>query len=493
MTEGSSLARVLLQRAQQQPKARFLFDTASGERLTYNDACGRVLGFGSQLHAAGVQPGDRVAILVENTWHWPVAFLGAAVAGAIAVPLNTRWAADELDTVLVDCDPVAIVVDQHCAPKVNSAWSDRLWPVERVAVDGRDDNIAWDESAVGGAITYTSGTTGAPKGVVLSHQAMVDSARTYAALFESASDMRTAISVPLFHNTGFIDGLGHAIVAGGSADLYRRFDPASLAARLSDGTYNFFIGVPTKYRRALDHLAAGAVVGGHRQWLAYGGAPMPPATARALRARLPDARLVNCYGMSEATSITHYLPHDMQEGNLDAVGIPVPGTRDRISETSELEIWSPTAMVGYWNRPEETAAKLRHGWLRTGDCATRSESGIVRITGRADDVINRGGEKISPYEVESVLCELPGVEEALVVGVPHRDLGEVPIALVVPVPNHILDDGQILAELRQRLADYKVPARIISIHRLPRNANGKVLRREAAALAARRSPKPHIS
>ena len=481
----SSLTETFLHQAGQRPGAPFLTDTASGQTLSYADTARRAAGVAQLLRRAGTGPGDRVVLLLENSWHWPVAFLGCALAGAIAVPFNTRWSPGEIRAALRDCAPALVITDDRCAPGLQqAAWEHGVLHAAGFPARGPSARLTLPEPGQVGAITYTSGTTGAAKGVMLTHRAMLHASETYAALFGSSPLLRTAVVVPLFHNTGFIDGLGHAIVAGGHVDLYRRFDPAEVARRITGGGYTYLIGAPTMYTRMLSVLEDVAVTPGLTPWLAYGGAAMPPATLRSLRARLPGARLVNCYGLSEATSITHYLPYDMCDGRLDAVGIPAPGTLDRLSDLGELEVNSPTVMAGYWNNPAATAARLHHGWLRTGDCARRSPDGVITITGRVDDLINRGGEKIAPYEVEAALGEIPGILEAVVVGLPDGDLGEIPVALVVAGGDApAVRQETIRRALAGRLADYKIPMRVFSVPELPKNAGGKILRARAAGLA----------
>ncbi len=480
---ANSLAEILLHHVTQQPQAPFVTDTATGISLTYAEASQRMTGLAQLLRRAGVLAGDRVALLLENSWHWPVAFLGAALADAIVVPLNTRWSAAELRSALTDCSPAAVVHDGRSAPAIDDLRDKTLLHVSDVPVQGRRDGILPKPDSVG-AITYTSGTSGRAKGVMLTHQAMLRASLTYAGLFNSSPMLRTAVVVPLFHNTGFIDGLGHAIVAGGHLDVYRRFNAEVIARRISEGAYSYLIGVPTMYTRMLNYFGRLGSARAVNPWLAYAGAVMPPATVRRLRELIPNARPVNCYGMSEATSITHYMPHDLCDGHPEAVGIPVPGTLDRISATGELEVNSPTVMVGYWNDPTSTAAKLNGDWLKTGDLASRSKEGLITIIGRADDLINRGGEKVAPYEVESALCELPGIIEAAVLPIPHDDLGEIPVALVVSEPGTALNQQDIRNRLSERLADYKIPQYVFTVTALPKNANGKVNRSEAIKLAS---------
>jgi long-chain acyl-CoA synthetase len=485
----SSLAEVFLHHVTQQPQAPFLTDPATATSLTYAETAQRAAALAHSLRRAGVQPGDRVALLVENSWHWPVAFLAAGLAGAIVVPFNTRWSATEIQHALRDCGPAVVLHDDASAGAIGVSATGAVRPAPRLSaadfpVDGPQTADLPDPASIG-AITYTSGTSGLAKGVMLTHDAMHRASLTYAALFNSGPRLRTAVVVPLFHNTGFIDGLGHALVAGGHLDVYRRFDARLIAARLGAGEYSYLIGVPTMYTRMLPHLQRGDGTAGPGPWLAYGGAAMPPATVRRLHELIPGARLVNCYGLSEATSITHYLPHDLAADRPDAVGMATPGTLDRISESGELEVSSPTVMAGYWNDPAATAARLDGGWLRTGDCARRSADGLITITGRTSDLINRGGEKIAPYEVESALCDISGIIEAVVVGLPHHDLGEIPVALVVCAAGTTVTQPEVRRRLRDRLADYKIPEQVLAVPALPRNASGKVVRMEALKLARR--------
>lgn len=471
-----TLVDALLYQAEEWPHSPFLHDVDSGTRLTYSQTAVRAGAFAALLARHRLEAGDRLAILLENRWEWVVAFLGCLWVGAVPVPLNTRWRRGEVSAALVDCEPALVLAEARHREAIPDQFRSRLLDA---------DDCRWDAPVVPpsvrsspdalGLITYTSGTTGTPKGVMLSQGSLFQSSACYAALFNSGRDLATAIAVPLFHNTGFIDALGHSIVAGGSVDVYRRFSPSAIAQRLAAGRYSFFIGVPTMYTR-LAAVLDGSTGEDADPWLAYGGGPMPNTTPARLRRIWPRARFVNCYGLSEATSITHYMPWRLAQGRWDAAGIPVPGTWDRIADTGELLIHSPTAMIGYWRREEETAARFVDGWLRTGDLAARDSDGFLRVFGRMDEVINRGGEKISPFEIESALCELAEIMEASVVGLPHPELGQVPAALVVLRHGHRLDPQSVRARLSERLADYKVPVVFRAIDELPRNASGKVLR-----------------
>jgi long-chain acyl-CoA synthetase len=250
---------------------------------------------------------------------------------------------------------------------------------------------------------------------------------------------------------------------------------------LQDGTYSYFIGVPTMYHRIVEHLA-GTPACELAPALAFGGAPMPSQLIVRLHDQFPHSLLANCYGLSEATSITHI--NFVRPGHAATeVGVAVAGTLDRISVSGELLVRSPTTMLGYHRDPQATTAKFEEGWLRTGDLASRSEDGIVRVYGRVDDVINRGGEKVVPLEVEEVLCSHPSVVEAAVVGLADDEYGMIVAAAVVTRDPIAFADLDRFVEAS--LADYKRPARLVLVDHLPRNENGKVVASEVRDLVAR--------
>ncbi|HEY7625691.1 MAG TPA: fatty acid--CoA ligase family protein, partial [Ilumatobacteraceae bacterium] len=259
--------------------------------------------------------------------------------------------------------------------------------------------------------------------------------------------------------------------AGGSIAAHRRFRAERVAASLLNGDCTFFIGVPTMYQRIVDHLVD-APTTDIAPWLAFGGAPMSGHLIERLHHVFPRARLANCYGLSEATSITHINFVDA-DSSTTAVGVAVAGTLDRVSPLGELLVCSPTTMLGYFNDPATTAAKFDDGWLLTGDLAERGDDGVVHVYGRVDDVINRGGEKILPIEIEEALCAHPAIVDAAVVGVPDAEYGSVVAAAVVSAS--ALTAAEIAEFLESRLADHKLPARLITVAELPRNANGKIL------------------
>jgi acyl-CoA synthetase (AMP-forming)/AMP-acid ligase II len=432
-----------------------------------------------------VARGDRVAILADNSADWAVAYLAAIAHGAVAAPLNTRHAEGDLDRVLQDLDPAAIVGDPAYLSRLSGAHRRR--PVLSTGTDaaaGAGLSLDGSEArpAEVGVLCYTSGTTGEPRGVMIRNSSLVRNAAMFAHLFQSGPDSATAVVCPLFHNTGYNDGLAHMLLANGRVDVPRRFEPPAIARALTDGRYTFLIGVPTIYGRMLPLLEPAPPPAGSAPWFAYGGAPMPGPLAGRLAQVVPGARFVNVYGMSEATSMTHYLPWRPGPRDLTAIGVAVPGVRDRIAPGGELQVDTPTAMTGYWKNPVATREKFDGPWLRTVDLARVEADGLLRIVGRVDELINRGGEKIPPVEVESAIAAHPDVVEASVVGLPDRDLGEVVGAAVVARAGSVLDAAQLGRFLADRIADYKSPRKVRFVPALPRNPNGKVERDQVRRL-----------
>ncbi len=467
---------------------RLFTSDSSGVRLTYLEMADRVRALSAELDRLGAAKGQRIAVLAENSSAWIVAFLAAMASGLVAVPLATRLSTDELDVLLDDADPALVAVDTALVPAVGHHWAQRSVLISDAHLPAVEHGRAPTDGGAPACLTYTSGTTSRPKGVVLSNAAMTRSSETYASLFHSTPAMHTIIAVPLCHNTGFIDQLGHALVAGGSVEPHRRFQASAIADALQNGECSFFIGVPTMYHRILDHLVDDPPCE-RAPCLAFGGAPMPSQLIARLRLQFPQARLANCYGLSEATSITH-INFLRGESSTTAVGVVVAGTIDRISASGELLICSPTTMVGYHRDPKATEAKFADGWLRTGDLASRSDDGMVHVYGRVDEVINRGGEKVVPLEVEEALRKHPSIVEAAVVGLPDDEFGSIVAAAVVTSGStaSVDLDRDLDGFLDGSLADFKRPSHIVRVDQLPRNDNGKVIASEVRELILRARP-----
>ena len=471
---GSTLLACLLKWADVQPDSPCVRVSGTGVELSYQQVVSLVGQYSGTLSRHAVKPGDRVYLALENDWTWVVAMLACEAIGAIAVAGNTRLSEHETERMLRHCDPTVILADERQVSKIPPSMTPRVVDVHS-AHEGVSLDVTGQNPDSPSLLAYSSGTTGEPKAVLLTARSVARSSATYAELFESGTETTIPVAVPLFHNTGFVDCFGHALTSGGSVDIMRRFDGRAIAQGLATGAYTFFIGVPTMLHRIADTLGSD-YVSQRTPWLAYGGAVMTVPVAHQFLSNFPNAKMVNCYGLSEATSITHYLPHDRSEGCWDSIGIPIPGTRDLIIN-SELYVDSPTLMLGYWDGEHSVATPpaLRDGvWLTTRDLVSRGDDGMLRVVSRIDGLINRGGEKIAPYEVERVLAAFRGVTEAVVVGIPDPDLGSVPVAQVAVSDRATFDERALRTHLASELADYKIPVRIMVVDALPRNASGKV-------------------
>ena len=485
MATTETLPEFLLSWAEHAPQSIFIGEPERDRGYTYGEVARAIGRFRALLRRLGVLRGDRVALLADNSPTWVVAYLGTMTHGAVAAPLNTRHATGDLDRVLDHFTPTAIWADPAYLARLSPRHACRaIASTELDLTSGTAPSLDGSEARPGeiGILCSTSGTTGAPRGVMITNQSLVRSALTFALLFQSGPDSGTTILCPLFHNTGYNDGLGHMLLAGGRLDVPRRFEPETATRALAAEHYSFLIGVPTIYGRMLPRLEATPPRASWAPWFAYGGAPMPGPLATRLAEVVPGARLVNVYGMSEATSITHYQPWRPGPRDLTAIGLAVPGTRDRLAPDGELQVDTPTAMLGYWQDHQATQAKFDGPWLRSGDLARRGDDGLLRLVGRVDDLINRGGEKIAPLEVESAIGAHPDVMEASVVGLPDRDLGEIVGAAVVLRAGSGIDAANLGRFLAERIADYKSPGRLRFLPALPRNPNGKVLREEVRRL-----------
>jgi long-chain acyl-CoA synthetase len=466
-----------------------------GERVwTYRELDRRVRWAARCLRDQGLGSGDRVALLLVNSGEFVVWFLATARIGAISTPLNTRLTASELAVLLGISRPRVLVFDAEWADKV-AALSDGLfgravpahaYEAWRGSEAGPEATVAADDALT---ILFTSGTTGSPKGAVLSHRNVLTSVESYRYIFRLGPEDRTLVTVPLFHVTGLVGQLLPVLRVGGAASLLRRFDERVFLERMRADRITMFFGVPTIFVRILGHPALRREELGAWRIAASGGAPLAVATVERLTEMLPGVALFNTYGMTEVSSPATILPPAYALPKNGSVGLPVPTATLRIvhpetgadvdpGQAGELLIAGPMVMQGYWDNPEATAHTVRGGYVHSGDIAKVDGDGFVYILDRIKDVINRGGEKIFGGEIEDVLYRHPDVLEASVVGVPDPVWGETVAAMVVPKPRHTIDADEVRRWVRQHLAAYKVPAAVMAVPELPRNANGKVDKRQ---------------
>jgi acyl-CoA synthetase (AMP-forming)/AMP-acid ligase II len=480
---------------------------ADGEELSYADLARRVQALTGRFVHLGITPGDRVVVLGRNSIDWVLAFLASLELGAIAVPMNHRLSPSEIETQIRRVEPAVVLADadgldgvalpaaQVCGARLRTLGGGEAAGGRSVWAE-KGDAVAPDlpPPETPALIAFTSGSTGEPKGAVITHGALAQASRAGALAVGSDASDRTLVMVPLFHNTGFADQLAHMLMVGGAIELLPAFSLRAARRALVERPATYVIAVPGILRLLTESDDADAMFSRCRI-ACFGGSPMPESWIREMAARWPALGLFNIYGLTEFTSLSHCLAPGDLLGHGDSVGRPVDGAEQRVvgpdgaplaaGQTGMILVAGPSRMTGYWQAPAQTRAALRGRWLVTGDIGSVSEDGFLRLVGRASDVINRGGEKISPAQVEAAVNLEPAVAEAGVVGAPHPVFGERVVAFVTLAGASTLDEDLTRRHVRERVADYAVPDRFFVVDELPRTAAGKVdrleLRRHARA------------
>lgn len=474
---------------------RLAIDSDTG-RWTYDRLWSDARHIAAALHARGLGRGGRIAILAKNRGETLALLFGAALAGSVAVPLNHRLSATELDWILRDSDAALVFYEAEFADRlgnwpsvdISHAADPARWPPGTKPADPRDSG---DYLQI-----YTSGTTGHPKGVVLSEgNALAQQAAISASLSARLAPGDAYYQcLPLFHVGGIFTSL-HGLFNGATLALRRDFSPRDALAFLSDPGPRHAVMVPTMIQACVALPTVEGEVFPGLKTLMFGASPISAELLRraALRFGCPFAQV---YGMTESHSvITVMNPEDYKEalrgerpGLLAAAGRPVAGTELLIvgpdgrevppGTTGEIIVRSGHIMSGYWRRPAETAETLRDGFLHTGDAGRLDADGFLYIVDRIKDIIVSGGENISSLDVENALAAHPMVGEVAVIGVPHPHWGEAVHAVVVPRPGTAPTAAELLDFCRGRLAGFKMPRGIDFAPALPRNGAGKVLKRK---------------
>jgi long-chain acyl-CoA synthetase len=434
-----------------------------GGSLTGEELNLRAGGVARALRARGVKPGDRIALVIPNRWAFVAALLGGFKLGATVAPLNPLLTADERAKVLAHLRPQAVL--------------DEIG-------DGRADEPSVPATAPA-LILYTSGSTGQPKGAVLSHAAVTFSSRSWAGpVMGLTPDDRVLAALPFSHSYGLNGALLAPLLAGVTVVMLERFSPEDVLDAIARHRVTVFPGVATMFRRLLDTPAlASADLSSLR--LALSGATACPWDLAEEWRRRTGVRILRGYGMTEMFRPISYRAEDPTD-LPDAIGQPVPGVEVRVvdeerrplpaGQVGELEIKSPAAMDGYLDSPEDTRAVLEGGWFKTGDLVTLSPLGFIRIAGRKRELILRGGYSVFPGEVEAALMTHPDVGEAAVIGVAHAELGEEVVAFASLRPGSSAQPEELIAYCKERLAPYKYPRRVVIMEQLPKSPTGKVLK-----------------
>jgi long-chain acyl-CoA synthetase len=439
-----------------------------GERLSFAELWERAARLAGGLRAAGVKPGDRVAIRMPNCIDWVVSFYGISMAGAVVVPINTRLVESEVADLIYDSGAKLTLSPERPLPEGKPFTAPEAAP----------DDLA--------AIFYTSGTTGAPKGAMLTHANLlsgVESGRR-TSLLPDGGEFRGLASAPMFHIMGCVTQVVLSVEMGAPLSILPAFEVKGSLRAVREHGVDRFIGVPTMFWLMLDHPDFGNFDTRGINSIVYGGAPIAPDLVARLREGFPNAALRNGFGLTETSGSGTMLPDDYADTHPHSVGFPVPVVDVQLLDpdpetgVGELMMRGPNVISGYWNKARETAESLVDGWLRTGDMARIDDDGFVEIVDRKKDMVSRGGEKVFCVEVENALTAHPAVLEVGVVGVPDEVMGERVGAAVVPRTGQAIDPDEVLAFAQARLADFKVPEYLtVRDEPLPRNAGGKVLKR----------------
>ena len=469
---------------------------------SYRDLEARTARIAGGLVRAGLAPGERVALLMGNRFAFVEALLACQRIGAVLVPLNPRQPAPEIAYALNQCGAAALIFDAELAPNlpdpaetpiVRRRWSaygegPSAERYETLAEGPPADPVAVDEEAPA-ILVYTSGTTGRPKGAMLTHLNIVHSALHLAHSMDFAPGDRSLLAVPASHVTGLIANIATALIRGGTIVVLRTFKAADCLALMHDARVTHTLIVPAMYNLFLrdpdfDRYDLSAwKIGG------YGGAPMPEATIAEMARRAPHVGLMNGYGATEATSPQVMGPPRFAASHADCVGLVLHCCEVVVMDDDDREvppglpgeIWmaGPNIVPGYWENPAADAENFTGGFWKSGDIGSVDADGFVRVLDRKKDMLNRGGYKIYSVEVESQLSFHPNVLECAIIGRPCPVLGERVHAVVVPkdaAPSEQLAEN-IRAFCAARLSDYKVPESIIFREApLPRNPNGKIIK-----------------
>jgi malonyl-CoA/methylmalonyl-CoA synthetase len=463
--------------------------TIDDETLTFGDLARAARAHAARLAADGLRPGDRVAVWATPELATVAAIVGNALFGAPTVPLNPALGDKELAHVLADAAPRLVLAADP------QPFLLRTPGVRAVAVDGPTASPAPPAPDDPLLVLYTSGTTGAPKGAIITHRNAAFDLDALANAWAWTPDDTLVHALPLFHVHGLVLGVLGSLRVGSALQLLPRFAPDALCAAMAGGATMMF-GVPTMYHRVAEHCEAhpgDARKLGRARLLVSGSAALPVREGERL-ASLFGQRVVERYGLTE-TLINCSARHDGPR-TAGTVGPALPGIALRLVDDhrrpvapghdvlGEIAVKGPNVFPGYLNRPDATAAAMdAEGWFYTGDIATITDGGEVRIVGRrATDLIKTGGYKVGAGEVEAALLEHPAVREAAVIGAPDDDLGERIVAFVVAYPGQAPRSEELAEHVAKQLAPHKRPRSVRVLEALPRNAMGKVLKKQLGGM-----------
>jgi len=456
-------------------------------RRSFRELHNRVRSLASALSQAGIAAGDRLALLLPNEPEYIELVYACSWLGAIAVPINTRLSAVEIDHVLADACPRGLIRHSSLpAPSAVIPWQVVLDQQPLVAGPNCCPDPIYDPEAIL-ALIYTSGTTGRPKGVTLTHSNILSNVHSFNYWMRYREGGVYLHAAPIFHIADF-PGMFAAPAFGACQVALPHFTPAGFCQTVQSEAVNYTVLVPTMVNFLMQFAEAHAPDLSSLEVLAYGGSPMAPELIRRIRKLLPEVKLTQIYGLSETGFLTGLQNHEHTEQRLTSCGRPCPGIEVQVADESgkpvepgergEIVARGANVMRGYWNDREDTATAFRDSFFRTGDIGYQDTEGYLYILDRLKDMIVTGGENVYCGEVEAVIVNHSAVREAAVFGIPDPQWGEVVAACVVLKPGMALTAEELTLHCRQSLANYKVPRHLeFWTEDLPKSGSGKILKR----------------
>ncbi|WP_455660831.1 class I adenylate-forming enzyme family protein [Pradoshia sp.] len=467
-----------------------------GHETTYQQFYEKACHLAGYLKEKGFTNEDIIALYLPNSDSFLIAYYACQMAGLPVLPINTKLAPPEVEYILQHSEAKALIYDARLEAGLQNIGFDMFQDILVIGGENSFEDVInaskphFEKSSLNGedtaVIFYTSGTTGRPKGVMLSVRNVESIAEIWADSLELSPSDRMQIVTPLFHCAASHCFSIPTIQRGGTVIIEEAFSPIETLYTMERERVTVFFGVPAIYSTLLNTPLMKDKDLSHLRLFAYGAAPMPYELVKQLKNSFPNVMLQNLYGQTENSPGATTLKDKYALEKIGSVGEPLPHTEVRVVDSSgrdvapgevgEILVKGPQVMKGYLKNKQATEAALKNGWLYSGDLGKLDEDGLLYIVDRKKDMLIRGGENVYPIEVEEVLYQMEEILEAAVVGIPHETYGEVPKAYVVLKDSKQLTEEEIIQYCLKNLAKYKVPMNISFIDELPRNASGKVLK-----------------
>lgn len=468
----------------------------NGKELSYGDFYRKAENLARYFQELGYAKEDSLALYLMNSDTFLICYYACQIGGFTVLPINTKLTALEVEYILTHSEAKGLIYDKRLSDVIDSLEGG-LSSLQNKIVIGMDfDKIIDDESRKPvtnevldddtAVIFYTSGTTGRPKGVMLTHKNVAAIAEIWSESMDMDANDRMHIVAPLFHCAASHVFSIPVIYKGGMVIIEEAFSPETTIRTMENERATIFFGVPAMYSILLNTPALEQADTSNLRLFCYGAAPMPYELVKKMKALYPDVNVQNLYGQTENSPGATTLKDQYALSKVGSVGEPLPQTEVRVvdefghplpvGQVGEIAVKGPQVMKGYLKNEEETARTIKNGWMYSGDLGRFDNDGLLYIVDRKKDMIIRGGENVYPVEVEEVLYAIPQVLEAAVVGIPHEVYGEVPKAYIVLKEGKLLTAQDVMEFCKKQLASYKIPVEIEFLETLPRNASGKVLK-----------------